>query len=205
MASEMYNQLYKIILIGDSGVGKSNILSRFSRNEFSLDCKSTIGVEFTARTVEIGGNLVKAQVWDTAGQERYRAITAAYYRGAVGIIIVYDITKNNTFDNVQKWIKEIRENAPTDVVLLLVGNKLDLAHFRQVEIEQAKYFAEKNICLFTETSALNGEGVEGAFDLLISKIYENKKVETTMVDMDDGILLENIKLETGEKQSKCRC
>src|SRR5574343_520763 len=101
-----YDYLFKIVLIGDSGVGKSNLLSRFTRNEFNLESKTTIGVEFAQKTVTIDGKQIKAQIWDTAGQERYRAITSAYYRGAVGALLVYDIAKHITYENTEKWLRE---------------------------------------------------------------------------------------------------
>ena len=103
-----YDYLFKVVLIGDSGVGKSNLLSRFTRNEFSLESKSTIGVEFATRSISVEGKTIKAQIWDTAGQERFRAVTSAYYRGAVGALIVYDITRGHTFDNVARWLEELR-------------------------------------------------------------------------------------------------
>ena len=106
---EKYDYLFKVVVIGDSGVGKSNLLSRFTRNEFNLESKSTIGVEFATRSVSIEGKTIKAQIWDTAGQERYRAITSAYYRGAVGALVVYDITKDISFQNVDKWLQELKE------------------------------------------------------------------------------------------------
>ncbi|KAJ8503750.1 hypothetical protein OPV22_004636 [Ensete ventricosum] len=127
-----YDYLFKIVLIGDSGVGKSNILSRFTRNEFCLDSKSTIGVEFATKTLQIEGKTIKAQIWDTAGQERYRAITSAYYRGAVGALLVYDITKKQTFDNVRRWLRELRDHADSNIVIMMVGNKSDLHHLRAV-------------------------------------------------------------------------
>jgi Ras-related protein Rab-11A len=100
-----------VVLIGDSGVGKSNLLSRFTRNEFNLESKSTIGVEFATRSIQVEGKVVKAQIWDTAGQERYRAITSAYYRGAVGALLVYDIAKHVTYENVERWLRELRDHA----------------------------------------------------------------------------------------------
>ncbi|KAJ9067220.1 Rab GTPase ypt31 [Entomophthora muscae] len=124
-----YDFLFKVVLIGDSGVGKSNLLSRFTRDEFNLESKSTIGVEFATRNVQVEGKSIKAQIWDTAGQERYRAITSAYYRGAVGALLVYDVTKHNTFENVNRWLKELRDHAESHIVILLVGNKSDLRHF----------------------------------------------------------------------------
>ena len=167
-----YDYLFKIVLIGDSGVGKSNLLSRFTTNEFNIESKSTIGVEFATRTIEVEGKKIKAQIWDTAGQERYRAITSAYYRGAVGALIVYDISKSSTYENCNHWLAELKENADDNVAVGLIGNKSDLAHLRAVPTEEAKNFALENQLLFTETSALNSENVDLAFRELITAIYQ---------------------------------
>jgi len=170
-SGQEYDYLYKVVLIGDSGVGKSNLLSRFTRNEFNLETKSTIGVEFATRSIQVDGKTIKAQIWDTAGQERYRAITSAYYRGAVGALLVYDISKNVTFKNVERWLAELRENAANNIVIMLVGNKSDLRHLREVPTETAKEFSEKNNLLFIETSALDSSNVELAFQNILTEIY----------------------------------
>lgn len=167
-----YDYLFKIVLIGDSGVGKSNILSRFTRNEFCLESKSTIGVEFATRTLQVEGKTVKAQIWDTAGQERYRAITSAYYRGAVGALLVYDITKRQTFDNIQRWLRELRDHADSNIVIMLAGNKADLNHLRAVSSEDAEILAEKEGLSFLETSALEAINVENAFQSILLDIYQ---------------------------------
>ncbi|CAM8966680.1 unnamed protein product [Rhodiola kirilowii] len=166
-----YDYLFKIVLIGDSGVGKSNILSRFTRNEFCLESNSTIGVEFATRTLQVEGKTVKAQIWDTAGQERYRAITSAYYRGAVGALLVYDITKRQTFDNVQRWLRELRDHADSNIVIMLAGNKSDLSHLRAVNKDDAQHMAEREILSFLETSALEATNVENAFQTILLDIY----------------------------------
>ena len=139
------NAIFAVVLIGDSGVGKSNLLSRFTRNEFNLDSKSTIGVEFATRSIQVDAKTIKAQIWDTAGQERYRAITSAYYRGAVGALLVYDISKHQTYENVTRWLKELRDHADSNIVIMLVGNKSDLRHLRAVPTEEAKQFASTSI------------------------------------------------------------
>ncbi|KAG6433242.1 hypothetical protein SASPL_104850 [Salvia splendens] len=167
-----YDYLFKIVLIGDSGVGKSNILSRFTRNEFCLESKSTIGVEFATRTLQVEGKTVKAQIWDTAGQERYRAITSAYYRGAVGALVVYDLTKRQTFENVQRWLRELRDHADSNIVIMLAGNKSDLNHLRVVNENDAQVFAEKEGLSFLETSALEAHNVEKAFQTILLDIYQ---------------------------------
>ncbi|KAL8116330.1 ras-related protein RABA2a [Apium graveolens] len=168
---EEYDYLFKVVLIGDSGVGKSNLLSRFTRNEFCLESKSTIGVEFATRTLQVEGRTVKAQIWDTAGQERYRAITSAYYRGALGALLVYDVTKPTTFENVSRWLKELRDHADSNIVIMLIGNKTDLKHLRAVATEDAQGFAEKEGLSFIETSALEATNVEKAFQTILAEIY----------------------------------
>uniref|UniRef100_A0A8C5TX88 small monomeric GTPase n=4 Tax=Neoaves TaxID=3078114 RepID=A0A8C5TX88_9PASS len=160
-----------VVLIGDSGVGKSNLLSRFTRNEFNLESKSTIGVEFATRSIQVDNKTVKAQIWDTAGQERYRAITSAYYRGAVGALLVYDIAKYLTYENAERWLKELQDHADANIVIMLVGNKSDLRHLRAVPTDEAKSFAEKNGLSFLETSALDSTNVETAFHNILSEIY----------------------------------
>lgn len=168
---EDYDYLFKVVLIGDSGVGKSNLLSRFTRNEFSLESKSTIGVEFAARSVNVDGKSIKAQIWDTAGQERYRAITSAYYRGAVGALLVYDITRHVTFENVERWYKELKDHTDVNIVVMLVGNKSDLLHLRAVSVEEGKSFAERESLYFMETSALDSTNVENSFTQVLTQIY----------------------------------
>ncbi|SPC66903.1 probable GTP-binding protein Rab11 [Ustilago sp. UG-2017b] len=183
MAAESnYDYLFKVVLIGDSGTGKSNLLSRFTRNEFSLESKSTIGVEFATRSISVDGKTVKAQIWDTAGQERYRAITSAYYRGAVGALLVYDIAKHPTYINVSRWLKELRDHADSNIVIMLVGNKSDLRHLRAVPTDEAKAFAAENNLSFIETSALDASNVEQAFQNILTEIYRivsNKALQSS--------------------------
>ncbi|XP_052191852.1 ras-related protein RABA3 isoform X1 [Diospyros lotus] len=163
--------VFKVVVIGDSAVGKTQILSRFTKNDFCFDSKSTIGVEFQTRTVTINSKLIKAQIWDTAGQERYRAVTSAYYRGALGAMLVYDITKRQTFDHVARWIEELRAHADSSIVIMLIGNKADLVDLRAVPTEDAVEFAEDQGLFFYETSALSGDNVESAFLKLLEEIY----------------------------------
>jgi Ras-related protein Rab-11A len=171
IGEEEYDYLFKVVLIGDSGVGKSNLLSRFTRNEFLLDSKSTIGVEFATRTLQVEGKTIKVQIWDTAGQERYRAITSAYYRGALGALLVYDVTKASSFENVSRWLKELRDHADSNIVIMLIGNKTDLKHLRTVATEDARGFAESEGLSFIETSALEATNVEKSFQLILAEIY----------------------------------
>ncbi|EPS65006.1 hypothetical protein M569_09770 [Genlisea aurea] len=176
-ASQKVDYVFKVVLIGDSAVGKSQILSRFARNEFTLDSKATIGVEFQTRTMVIQHKTVKAQIWDTAGQERYRAVTSAYYRGAVGAMLVYDITKRQTFDHIPRWLEELRGHADKNIVIILIGNKSDLEDQRAVPTEDAKEFAQQEGLFFLETSALQATNVEEAFLTVLTEIFNivNKK------------------------------
>eukprot|EP00766_Chilomastix_caulleryi_P005557 gnl/Chilomastix_caulleri/711.p1 GENE.gnl/Chilomastix_caulleri/711~~gnl/Chilomastix_caulleri/711.p1 ORF type:complete len:224 (+),score=61.81 gnl/Chilomastix_caulleri/711:51-722(+) len=170
--SEDHDFLAKVVLIGDSGVGKSNLLSRFTKGEFIPDSKSTIGVEFATRTVSVGDKTIKAQIWDTAGQERYRAITNAYYRGALGALLVYDITKAATFQNCSRWLSELREYADASTVVVLVGNKCDLSHLRAVDRSDATAFAKKHRLTLMEASALDGTCVDKAFTMVLAEIFK---------------------------------
>ena len=181
-----YDYLFKVVMIGDSGVGKSNLLSRFTRNEFSLESKSTIGVEFATRTLEVEGKTVKAQIWDTAGQERYRAITSAYYRGAVGALLVYDMTKHETYEDAAKWLKELRDNADANIVITLVGNKSDLEHLRVVQTSDATKYAETEGLSYIETSALESTNVEAAFKNILTDIYNIVSESVSKKAQDDG-------------------
>ncbi|KAJ6996520.1 hypothetical protein NC653_013196 [Populus alba x Populus x berolinensis] len=256
-ASQKIDYVFKVVLIGDSAVGKSQILARFARNEFSLDSKATIGVEFQTRTLVIDHKSVKAQIWDTAGQERecqtsgceligfkvcgvsldmymnrynvimldmrlfmgihvkvdldsrlcqavmgdvssaflyllwppllpflvvllgdwYRAVTSAYYRGAVGAMLVYDITKRQTFDHIPRWLEELRSHADKNIVIILIGNKSDLEDQRAVPTEDVNEFAQKEGLFFLETSALQATNVESAFMTVLTEIFNivNKK------------------------------
>ncbi|CAK7349424.1 unnamed protein product [Dovyalis caffra] len=169
--SEEY--LFKIVVIGDSAVGKSNLLSRFARNEFDSNSKATIGVEFQTQVVDIEGKEIKAQIWDTAGQERFRAVTSAYYRGAVGALIVYDITRRTSFDSVKRWLDELGTHCDTAVAKMLVGNKCDLDNIREVSRDEGKSLAEEESLFFMETSALDSTNVEAAFEVVIREIYNN--------------------------------
>ncbi|RWW85820.1 hypothetical protein BHE74_00005461, partial [Ensete ventricosum] len=250
-----YDYLFKLVLIGDSGVGKCNLLSRFTRNEFNLESKSTIGVEFATRSITVDGKILKAQIWDTAGQERclllpdiypfpgsqrvvfdpesmksgmhefctlyespseedmtfllgnntmdlkivrsypvligaflaesmfgmvspnlacdcrYRAITSAYYRGAVGALLVYDVTRHTTFENVSRWLRELKDHTDPNIIVMLIGNKSDLRHLVAVPTADGKAYAERESLNFMETSALEATNVDNAFAEVLTQIY----------------------------------
>nr|POF15762.1 ras-related protein raba1f [Quercus suber] len=198
-ADDDYDYLFKVVLIGDSGVGKSNLLSRFTKNEFSLESKSTIGVEFATRSIRVDEKVVKAQIWDTAGQERYRAITSAYYRGAVGALLVYDVTRHVTFENVERWLKELRDHTDANIVIMLVGNKADLRHLRAVATEDAKAFAERENTFFMETSALESMNVENAFTEVLTQIYHVVSRKALEVGDDPAALPKGETINVGTK------
>jgi len=169
-----YDYLFKLVLIGDSGVGKSCLLLRFADDNFTDSYISTIGVDFRFRTVTIDSKIVKLQIWDTAGQERFRTITSAYYRGADGIIMVYDVTSSESFDHVEEWLSEVDRYANENTCKLLVGNKADLSEKREVSEETAQRFADKLNISFLETSAKTATNVEAAFLTMAKELIKMK-------------------------------
>ena len=189
---EEYDYLYKIVLVGEAAVGKTHLLSRYIKGTLPKNPTSTIGVEFATRTVNLDtGGTVKAQIWDTAGQERYRAITSAHYRRAVGALLVYDITNEKTFYAAKRWMEELRDHAEPDIVIMLVGNKVDLCdnkpEVRRVSTLEGETFARQNHLLFEETSAVTVVRVREAFENLLQAIY-NAKARSGNVDggLDKG-------------------
>ncbi|PFX23835.1 Ras-related protein Rab-10 [Stylophora pistillata] len=204
MAKQNFDHFFKLLLIGDSGVGKTCIIFRFAENTFNPTFISTIGIDFKIRTLEIGGKKIKLQIWDTAGQERFHTITTAYYRGALGIMMVYDVTNEKTFHNISKWMRKIEENANEDVERILVANKCDLESQRQVTRERGEMLAKNHHIRHVETSALSSNNVDHAFTLLTQDILnkvcppvreENmkngkgkKKKKSKMEDRDNGFL-----------------
>ncbi|KAE8886735.1 hypothetical protein PF005_g1142 [Phytophthora fragariae] len=169
-SSPLAESILKVVLIGDSGVGKSNLVMRFTKNKYMPHSVQTVGFEFATKTIRVGDRRLKAQIWDTAGQERFQSLTAAYYRNAVGAMIVYDITNRSSFEHVTGWLAQVHEHAHESLVLMLVGNKCDLAHLpesREVSTLEAARFAAKHSMEFLETSALDSTNVVDAFKKLI--------------------------------------
>lgn len=166
--------LYKVVLIGEWGVGKTNILTRYTRGEFLLGSPGTIGVQFSSKTIEIEEKRVKVQVWDMAGQDKYRAITSSYYRGAHGALLVYDITRMDTFRRLDFWIKELKEYVNEDCVIILIGNKSDLVHLAEVKQQDGLNYSALHNLAFFETSALDSTNIQPAFNSLIQKIHSQK-------------------------------
>ncbi|XP_070571673.1 ras-related protein Rab-35-like isoform X2 [Ptychodera flava] len=173
MAKE-YDHLFKLLIIGDSGVGKSSLLLRFADNTFTGTYITTIGVDFKIRTIDVNGEKVKLQIWDTAGQERFRTITTTYYRGTHGVIVVYDVTSADSFVNVKRWLHEIDQNCD-NVARILVGNKNDCPDKKVVESDDAKKFAEQMGVQLFETSAKENINVEEIFSAITKLVIEAKK------------------------------
>jgi small GTP-binding protein len=177
MAMDKNHVLLKFIIIGDSGTGKSCVLHRFTENHFSDEQAQTIGVEFGAKVVTVGTKKVKLQVWDTAGQERYRSVTRSYYRGASACILVYDVTRLDTFEHITQWLHDARQLTEQDTVMVLVGNKIDLEGKREVQYTDATVFAQSNSMAAVETSAATGEGVESAFVTAVKAVLAKQQSE----------------------------
>ena len=203
-----YDLLYKIIIIGDTCVGKSNILSRYLKNEFKEDSKSTVGVELGTKFLKIKGTGAKVQIWDTAGQERYRSITSSYYKGSHGCFIVYDITSDISFENVDKWYEQAQKEASKDVSVILVGNKCDLENERKVPKEKGEEKAKNFNCPFFETSALSKVNIDDIFNEMVNNIYDRTGGVKNEDDDDIEIINENEKAvslnpEPPKKQGCC--
>ncbi|KAM6432821.1 LOW QUALITY PROTEIN: ras-related protein Rab-1A [Rhynochetos jubatus] len=197
-----YDYLFKLLLIGDSGVGKSCLLLRFADDTYTESYISTIGVDFKIRTIELDGKTIKLQIWDTAGQERFRTITSSYYRGAHGIIVVYDVTDQESFNNVKQWLQEIDRYASENVNKLLVGNKCDLTTKKVVDYTTAKEFADSLGIPFLETSAKNATNVEQSFMTMAAEIKKRMGPGATA----GGAEKSNVKIQsTPVKQSSGGC
>ncbi len=166
--------IYKILLLGDSSVGKTCFLMRYIDNTFQDIHMSTIGLDYKLKNVQLeNGKMVKIQLWDTAGQDRFRSITKNYYKGAHGIILIYDITENKTFENVKNWMNQIKEEVSDKVTIVLVGNKIDVEEHRKVKTEQGESMAKDFGIMFFECSAKTGENINGIFNSLVRKVVDN--------------------------------
>eukprot|EP01119_Soliformovum_irregulare_P011682 TRINITY_DN2951_c0_g1_i1.p1 TRINITY_DN2951_c0_g1~~TRINITY_DN2951_c0_g1_i1.p1 ORF type:complete len:205 (-),score=55.01 TRINITY_DN2951_c0_g1_i1:189-803(-) len=200
-----YDYLFKLLLIGDSGVGKSCLLLRFADDTYTESYISTIGVDFKIRTIELNGKVIKLQIWDTAGQERFRTITSSYYRGAHGIIVVYDITDQVSYNNVKQWLQEIERYACENVNKLLVGNKSDLTNKRVVDTNTAKEFADSLGIPFLETSAKNATNVENAFLTMAGQIKDRMSVTPTGVGKGGNNIKPGVGQPVKKQDGGCGC
>ena len=168
-----FNYLLKYVIIGDSGVGKSNILLKYINNTFSEEFKATVGVEFGAKNLQVNGRVYRIQIWDTAGQENFRSIARAYYKNSVCACIVYDITNRNSFNSIQSWIDDCTKQTPKTILYILIGNKNDLKDRREVQYEEGAEFAKKRNMIFLETSAKTGNNINSIFDKTVNQIDKN--------------------------------
>ena len=196
---------FKVVVVGDSGVGKTNLIKRFISNEFNLDSKATVGVEFISKNYKINNKIIKIEIWDTAGQERYKSIASAYYKGAKGAMIVYDVTNKTSFNNVDKWYFEIKEKASKNINLMLIGNKTDLN--KVISSEDAVNKAKSLNIPIMETSANNSSYVKEAFFDLIKEMYKSvlklkEKFEQKENRKEEGIKI-NIENKNISKKKKC--
>ena len=205
--NQEYDYLFKLLLIGNSSVGKSSLLFRFVENVWDDSFVPTIGVDFKLKTLEVNGKKVKLQIWDTAGQERFKNITASYYRGGNGVLVVYDITERESFDNLTSWLIEIEKNANKNVYKLLIGNKCDLEDKRKVTYQEGKDFAESNGMKFIETSAKDNTKVQEAFELLTSEIMKSAVNKDKGMEKKDNTkqirLSQNTEDISGKKKGGC--
>ncbi|XP_055353938.1 ras-related protein Rab-11A-like [Paramacrobiotus metropolitanus] len=167
-----YDYLFKVILVGDVTVGKTNLVGRYTRNTFTSATKATVGVDYATHIVNVDGKTIKVLIWDTSGQERFQALSNSYYRGAAGALIVYDITMADSFRNVERWLGKLREHIDENAAIMLVGNKSDLEELRTVRKEEGRRFAEKHHLSFIETSAMDDINVGNAFRSTVTDIYE---------------------------------
>ena len=206
MSDEEYEMMAKILIIGDSSVGKTNIMSKYLKNEFHEDSKATVGVEFGSKLFTINGHNIKAQIWDTAGQEKYKAITGAYYKGSKGAFVVYDITRKETFESIDKWINDLKSTGDPKMNIILIGNKCDLDEKREVLKEQGEEKSRSFECAFLETSALSGDNIDKGFEMMISEIFKKYGNEIVEDDEFEGMGKgEDINLEKKQSKTKKGC
>jgi len=197
----------KYIIVGNAYVGKSNIIYRFVENKFSENYRATINLDFSYKNMKINDKIFRIQLWDTAGQEEFQSISRGYYKSGACALVVYDITDRETFNNVSSWVEECKNNGPSTITLVLVGNKIDLEDKRQVTYEEGEDFANRNNMQFYETSALNGTNIDKLFNDTVESI--NRKIEENYYkDKDCGIEFNtqnkiNLNKEPPKKKRKC--
>ena len=204
--TEEYDMMVKVIIIGDSGVGKTNIMNKFLKNIFMEESKATVGVEFGSKLFDINGHKIKAQIWDTAGQEKYKSITGAYFKGSKGALVVYDITQKSTYESLEKWVNDLKSAGDPKITIILIGNKSDLEENRQVSKEQGEEKAKSFGCAFLETSALSGDNIDKAFNMMVKEIFEkfsNDSAEDS--ELESGFKGEDLKLDKVVDKKKKKC
>ena len=197
--SQDYDYLFKVLLLGDSGVGKSSLILRYTDETFNSKLVNSIGVDFKMKKKEIDGKIIKIQIWDTAGHERFRSITYSYYRGANSIIIVFDLSNKKSFISITDWLKQIEKHAKENVFKFLVGNKYDLIEEREVSYEEAKQYADEHSLPYIETSAKEGININELFESSIKSFLSNSKY----IVGEKNIKLNNQSVGSGEKNVCC--
>ncbi|CAD8119678.1 unnamed protein product [Paramecium sonneborni] len=195
--SNDYNYMFKYIVVGDTNVGKSCLLLQFTENKFSDHTESTVGVEFGYKTIKLNDQLIKLQIWDTAGQDSFKSITRSYYRGAIGGLLVFDFSRRSTFEDIKKWLKEIKTYSCDKIQLVLVGNKSDLPN-KDLTIQEVQEYAQQEKLDFYEASAKTGQNVDVVFESVAIKIL--RKIETKQINLDDQML--GIKVNLNGKNKK---
>jgi len=199
------SELLRIILIGDSGVGKSNIVMRYTKNQFNAELTTTTGVENQTKTVTIGNQKIRVQLWDLAGQERYRSMAKAYYRGTHGVLLVLDVTKKSSFDNLIFWLNEVTEYSNTDMTIMLLANKTDISNEQAVPSNELREFAKKNNLFYEEVSAKDGTNIEKAFTILIEEIYrkiQKKQAQSAVAPKNSSPIID-LRQPTPAKKKCC--
>ena len=192
MIDDKFDMIIKLVLIGESSVGKTNLLLRYTENKYDFSQKPTIGMDFVSKEVTIDNRIIKVQFWDTAGQEKYKSIANTYFKVSNGVVLVYDVTRRESFDKLEKWLRDVKNNAPVDAKILLVGNKIDLVDQRQITTEEGRRFAESNSLYFWETSCKTNENncVFSAIDNIIAECKKEmvKHEEMEVLDRSDRVL-----------------
>jgi Ras-related protein Rab-1A len=197
-----YDYLFKIIIVGDTGVGKSCVLLRFVDEAFTDSYISTIGVDFKIKTIELDGKTIKLQLWDTAGQERFRTITSSYYRGTNGVVLVYDVTDITSFNSIKQWLSEVERYASPNTLKLLIGNKSDLNHKRVIPYEQGLAYAKDLDIPFIETSAKNNNGIKEAFETMAREIKNKVSNDSINKKESNKAKIESINIR---HKNSCEC
>lgn len=203
--------IFKIIIVGDSSVGKTSLIERYCKNQWSNQTRPTIGVEFSTKTIEINGQQVKLQIWDTAGQERFRGVASSYYKGASGVFVCYDITKLQSFTNLKTWLDEVKLYSSENICMTIVGNKKDKIDDRVVTIDDAAQLAKQNSCSFLEVSAQDNKGkeIDMAFQIMIDKMLGSEDLgrdvrRTSNINL--GMKRSSIDMqEVDKKKTDCKC
>ena len=208
MATEDFDVIFKIVIVGESGVGKSNLVSRYLKNEYKQDTKATVGVEFGEKKYTYNNMKIKAQIWDTAGQERYRSITSMYYKGAKGALCVFDLSSKESFEKVDVWINEMKKQAGDNINLILIGNKVDLPEDqKKVKTEEGEMKAKQFGIAYMETSALKSTNVDKAFNYMIEEIAKKtKNIDDELDDFEMEEKKDEVNLNTNtQNQKKKKC